>query len=264
MFLLCRKRKSDAKRGRKRLPLCRACRSERLAQPRRPSLPHTTHTRPVPPVRLPLPPRMSVTPFFLLLLSWLLRIAASSAHPDAADPPRPLAARDSNSHSVPPLGFYDPRDRGGSWLTVRLTRPPSSSVFPPSLLARGRRGGEASQLKRPSLRLESQQYISSRPGRTHQRHHPRNVRRRGPSGSASQRRATELFSVRSVVSLSNLSLCLRTNLTLPSSLIRSMEFAGECLGQHSGGDQLADLGDGHGFRASPPPLPPLSLIFPFK
>jgi hypothetical protein len=43
-----------------------------------------------------------------------------------------------------------------------------------------------------------------------------------------------------------------------------MEFAGECLGQHSGGDQLADLGDGHGFRASPPPLPPLSLIFPFK
>lgn len=32
---------------------------------------------------------------------------------------------------------------------------------------------------------------------------------------------------------------------IPSAL----GFAGECLGQHSGSDQQADLGDGHGYRA---------------
>jgi hypothetical protein len=45
--------------------------------------------------------------------------------------------------------------------------------------------------------------------------------------------------------------CLRLPLrharTLP---IRSFGFAGECLGQHSGSDQEANLGDGHGYRAS--------------
>ena len=54
------------------------------------------------------------------------------------------------------------------------------------------------------------------------------------------------------------------NLTLPFSLrlplrrartppIRSFGFAGECLGQHSGSDQEANLGDGHGYRASTTP-----------
>jgi hypothetical protein len=64
---------------------------------------------------------MSLTALFLLLLSWPLLVAVSSAHPNAAGPPRPLAARDSDSRSVPPLGFYDPRDHGGSWLTVRTS-----------------------------------------------------------------------------------------------------------------------------------------------
>ena len=40
--------------------------------------------------------------------------------------------------------------------------------------------------------------------------------------------------------------------------ISSLGFAGECLGQHSGSDQQADLGDGRGYRASPTPL----LFFP--
>lgn len=31
---------------------------------------------------------------------------------------------------------------------------------------------------------------------------------------------------------------------------RSIGFAGECLGQHSGSNQAANLGDGHGYRAS--------------
>ncbi len=34
--------------------------------------------------------------------------------------------------------------------------------------------------------------------------------------------------------------------------IRSFGFAGECLGQHSRSDQQADLGDGRGYRTSPP------------
>jgi hypothetical protein len=34
--------------------------------------------------------------------------------------PLNIAARSN----VPPLGFYDPRDHGGSWLTVRASVPP--------------------------------------------------------------------------------------------------------------------------------------------
>ena len=33
-------------------------------------------------------------------------------------------------------------------------------------------------------------------------------------------------------------------------MFRSFNFAGECLGQHSGSDQEANLGDGQGYRAS--------------
>ena len=39
-------------------------------------------------------------------------------------------------------------------------------------------------------------------------------------------------------------------------LIRSFGFAGECLGQHSGSDQEANLGDGHGYCASTTPFTP--------
>jgi hypothetical protein len=46
------------------------------------------------------------------------------------------------------------------------------------------------------------------------------------------------------------------------SPIRSFDFAGECLGQHSGSDQQANLGDGHGYRTSllPSPSPRFCLI----
>ena len=108
-----------------------------------------THTRthrsfdPTRPSYSPLPNRMSVTAFFLLLLSWPLLVAVSLAHPNGR-PPHPLAAR-ANSRNVPPLGFYDPRDHNGSWLTVRFLPP-----IPPSLLEieskRERMGGTRSQL----------------------------------------------------------------------------------------------------------------------
>jgi hypothetical protein len=61
------------------------------------------------------PHRMSTTPFFLLLLSWLFFLVVS-AHALAPPPSAPIHKR----ADVPPLGFYDPRDQGGSWLTVRL------------------------------------------------------------------------------------------------------------------------------------------------
>jgi hypothetical protein len=53
---------------------------------------------------------------FLLLLSWLQAI---SAHPLVSPPLAPRHKRD-NTRNVPSLGFYDPHENGGSWLTVRL------------------------------------------------------------------------------------------------------------------------------------------------
>ena len=44
---------------------------------------------------------------------------------------------------------------------------------------------------------------------------------------------------------------------------RSIGFAGECLGQHSGSDQAANLGDGHGYRASVSFLPSSAPHQPF-
>jgi hypothetical protein len=62
------------------------------------------------------------------------------------------------------------------------------------------------------------------------------------------------------LSRSPLRLPLRYARTLP---IRSFGFAGECLGQHSGSDQEANLGDGHGFRTSTSPfIAPLHTHLP--
>ena len=58
---------------------------------------------------------------FLLLLPWLF-LPAVSANPLTSPPSPPKHKRDS-SGNVPSLGFYDPRDNGGSWLTVRLRLP---------------------------------------------------------------------------------------------------------------------------------------------
>ena len=108
----------------------RACPKQQ--QPQRPQTlrlrrTHAPNGPSTPPVRRipPFPNRMSITAFFLLLLSWPLPIAVSSAHPNG-HPPHPLAAR-ASSRNVPPLGFYDPRDHNGSWLTVRL-----KTLLPPN------------------------------------------------------------------------------------------------------------------------------------
>ena len=62
------------------------------------------------------PHRMSITPFFLLFLAW--PFLAVSAQPPSRH----------KRNNVPPLGFYDPRSGGGSWLTVRLPLRCSFSV----------------------------------------------------------------------------------------------------------------------------------------
>ncbi|KAH8981883.1 hypothetical protein EDB92DRAFT_1952784 [Lactarius akahatsu] len=101
-------------------------------------------------------------------------------------PPSPLniVAR-SSSRNVPPEGFYDPRDQGGSWLTE------VNNTFPAGL-------GE-----------------------------PINVVLLGTSDSA------VLVDQQNDGGLRNYFL--------------SIGFAGECLGQHSGSNQAANLGDGHGY-----------------
>ncbi len=82
---------------------------------------------------------MSVTAFFLLLLSWALLAAVSLAQPNGSGG-SPFAAR-GNSRNVPPQGFYDPRDHNGSWLTVRLRLGPLL-VCPSFLLETRERQGK--------------------------------------------------------------------------------------------------------------------------
>ncbi|KAH9954977.1 hypothetical protein BC827DRAFT_1142256 [Russula dissimulans] len=124
---------------------------------------------------------MSLFAFFLFLSSWSL-VVAVAAYPDHHS--TRLVKRDS-SHSVPPLGFYDPRAGGGSWLTVL------NNTFPPGL-------GE-----------------------------PINV--------------VILASSSPAVLVDQ-----QTNGGLRNYFL-SFGFASECLGQHSGSDQEANLGDGHGY-----------------
>jgi len=124
---------------------------------------------------------MSVTPFFLLLLSWSLVVAVAVA----ANPNHQHSRRLAMRNNVPPQGFYDPSKSGGSWLTK------VNNTFPPGL-------GE-----------------------------PINIVILASSSPA------VLVDQQTDGGLRNYFL--------------SFGFAGECLGQHSGSDQQANLGDGHGY-----------------
>ncbi|KAH9057400.1 hypothetical protein EDB87DRAFT_1107538 [Lactarius vividus] len=127
---------------------------------------------------------MSATAAFLLLLSWPLFVTSSTDPRGLPPSPLNIVVR-SSSRNVPPQGFYDPRDHGGSWLTQ------VNNTFPAGL-------GE-----------------------------PINVVLLGTSDSA------VLVDQQNDGGLRNYFL--------------SIGFAGECLGQHSGSDQAANLGDGHGY-----------------
>ena len=83
--------------------------------------------------------------------------------------PLNIAARSSSSN-VPPLGFYDPRDHGGSWLTVRASVPLSGPVLSylgihPDTVAF----------------LASKQHVPCRFGRANKCRTPWNILPRGPS-----------------------------------------------------------------------------------
>ncbi|KAI0295666.1 hypothetical protein B0F90DRAFT_1883527 [Multifurca ochricompacta] len=122
----------------------------------------------------------------LLLLSWWSLVITASPLQVGYPSSISLTSRSSNSRKVPPLGFYDPRDHGGNWLTVL------NNTFPAGL-------GE-----------------------------PINVILLGTSDSA------VLIDQQVDGGLRNYFL--------------SIGFAGECLGQHSGSDQAANLGDGRGYQ----------------
>ncbi|KAI9509458.1 hypothetical protein F5148DRAFT_754507 [Russula earlei] len=123
---------------------------------------------------------MSIPFLWLFLSSWPLVAVFSHPH----HPPTHLNRRGS-SRGVPPQGFYDPRNGGGSWLTE------VNDTFPIGL-------GE-----------------------------PLNVVLLGSSDPA------VLVDQQNDGGLRNYFL--------------SFGFAGECLGQHSGSDQEANLGDGRGY-----------------
>ena len=115
-------------------------------------LPHTAR----PPTH-----RMSATTVFLFLLSWPLFASSRSLHGRTPSPLN-IAARGRN---VPPLGFYDPRDHGGSWLTVRAS---VAFLACPGLSGRPRS-------------IASKQHIPTRPGRANKRRPPWNIRPCRPS-----------------------------------------------------------------------------------
>jgi hypothetical protein len=97
-------------------------------------------------------------------------------------------------------------------ITALGSRCVSLTLLPPSFLERKKKERNEEEEESnghadtpPPLLIASQQYIPSRPRRTHQRRHPRNVGRRGPGRSAKRRRLAQLLSVRFVpVSSSNL------------------------------------------------------------
>ena len=134
-------------------------------------------------------------------------------------------SRRNTSRIVPKTGYYDPREKGGSLLTVtwvfHLFCETASCSFCWTIVR---------EWHRPT-----------RPRGTAECHH---LWKFGPSCFGRRNNkwwSKELFSV-----------CLRTILRMLNDLIvfRSIGFAGECLGQHIGDAQTANLGDGSGYGRS--------------
>ena len=123
--------------------------------------------------------------FLLLLLSWPLLV--TSIHPRDFPPNAAAIAARGNSRNVPPLGFYDPRDQGGSWLTVRacVRARARTHVLPTPL-----------PFFSSVALLASKQHVSPRPRRTHQRRAARHVRPRRTGRSGKRGRLAELLFVR--------------------------------------------------------------------
>ncbi|KAI0040047.1 hypothetical protein FA95DRAFT_1566747 [Auriscalpium vulgare] len=122
---------------------------------------------------------------FLILLLSLPYLSAAFSYP-RNHPPNTFHAR-SNSRNVPPQGFYDPTDHGGSYLTQ------VNNTFPVGLVL-----GE-----------------------------PINAIILGSSDDAVLQDQQQNGGLR--------------------NYFLSFGFAAECLGSHSGSDQAANLGDGHGY-----------------
>lgn len=124
---------------------------------------------------------------------------------------------------VPSTGYYDPKDTGGSMLTVGIPLMLSSR-----LLTRA---------------AESHWDVPRRTRRAYQCHYICQLRFRRAGGSGDRRWPPQLFPVRLQI--------IRNGKPRSNAFnCRSLSFSSECLGQHQGNSQQANLGDGHGYRAS--------------
>jgi hypothetical protein len=136
----------------------------------------------------------------------------------------------SSATNVPPAGYYNPLDSGGSLLTVR--RPLGQRILGMT----------------DFLFSANTCNISNGSRGTSQRHHfwelwcARHGGRRGEWGFE------KLLFVRSFL-LSVPLVRVLSNCSIPLAFIfvRSFGFSAECLGQHAGSDQGANLGDGNGY-----------------
>jgi len=165
------------------------------------------------------------TLFFLLLSSSTLTFAFDTSNWTSFFWRRSGSA----SRNVPPQGYYSPFDNGGNMLTVR-----SSPIFPLRVLI------QAAWFFF-FFNSGSCQHVSGRARGAYQHHSFCCVGCQCTGAWRGQRWPHELLAVREVV------------LSFPPvaanafDAIRSFGFSGECLGQHSGSQQGANLGDGNGY-----------------
>lgn len=160
---------------------------------------------------------MAAMSLFLVLLC-APALSSANDHPDyRRAPPSPFSRRSN----VPPEGYFNPLSNGGSVLTVlrNVVKERETVIEAPH--------------------LDCARDVSSWSWRTSQCNYLCYLRPRRDEGPRSRRRSAELLFV-----CTPSYLCERSQLTIRSP--RSFGYSGECLGQHLGDDQAANLGDGHG------------------
>lgn len=99
-----------------------------------------------------------------------------------------------------------------------------------------------------SIHKARPKYVACGPGWTIKCYYFRQIRRTSTAGPGGRGGLEELFSVRLTRWLLGLLCGLIPYLVFALGTLSSFGFAGECLGQHAGDHQGANLGDGRGYR----------------